>query len=239
MDYDVHYSDLNTLFYVGNWQFNNKAAAVVTMTQRNSPILTTLNATQGQTTQSIDALLSTYTEAELYQIAKDRTAKYRSLSVSTTLPFSKKWRFNADATMSNLSSTPGSANVAAVEGTGNELFYSAQLIGRNVFNANETSRYQVRYDDTKSFKRTRLTASTRFRLKNKKWRIRPQITFENRINSNGAKNNKITTGLKFDYKVKRKLKVEFDVSYEKGKTDFPVSITETNYFISAGFIWDF
>jgi len=238
-DYDIHYSELNTLFYVGNLQFNNKASVVVTMTQRNSPILTTLNATQGQTTQSIEALLLTYTESELYQIAKDRTAKYNSFSVSSTLPISKKWRFNADVTMSNLSSTTGSANVAAVEGTGNELFYSAQLIGYNVFNANETSRYQVRYDDTKSFKRTRLTASTRFKLNNEKWRLRPQITLENRINSNGAKNNIVTTGLKFDYKVRRKFKVEFDVSYEQGKTDFPVSITENNYFISAGFIWDF
>lgn len=239
VDYDIHYSDLNTLFYIGNWQFNNKAAVVVTMSQRNSPVLTTLNATQGQTTQSIDALLLTYTEAELYQIAKDRTAKYNSAAISTTLPLSSKWSFNADVTMSNISSTLGSAGVAAIEGTGNEFFYSAQFIGYNVFNANETSRYQVRYDDTKTFKRTRFTASTRFKLKNNKWRLRPQVTFENRINSNGGTNDKITTGLKFDYKVKRKFKIEFDVSYEVGKTDFPVSITENNYFVSAGFIWDF
>ena len=239
LDYDIHYSDLNTLFYVGNWQFNNKAAVVVSMSQRNSPILTTLNATQGQTTQSIDALLLTYTEAELYQIAKDRTAKYNSVAISTTIPLSRKWSFNADVTMSNISSTLGSAGVAAIEGTGNEFFYSAQFIGNNVFNADETSRYQVRYDDTKTFKRTRLTASTRFKLKNNKWRFRPQVTFENRINSNGGTKNKITTGLKLDYKVKRKFKVELDVSYEVGNTDFPVVITENNYFISAGFIWDF
>lgn len=239
IDYDIHFSDLNTFYYVGNWQFDNKAAVIVTLTKRNSPILTSINATQGQASQSIDALLQTYTEAEIHQIAKDRTAKYNSASVSTTIPLNSKWSFIADATVSSFSATPASAGVAATEGTGNEYFYSAQFVGYNVFNADETSRYQYRYDDTKSFERLRLTASTRFRLKDNKWRFRPQVTLENRINSNGGTKRQVTAGIKLDYKLKRKLKLELDVSFEKAKTDFPVSITENNYYISAGFIWDF
>lgn len=239
MDYDTHYSELNTLFFVGNWRFDNNAAVILTLNHRNSPILTTINATQGQTTQSIETLLLTYSEAELNQFAKDRTAKYNSMALSTTIPLSKKWSFNADGTVSNLSSTPESADVSAIEGTGNEFFYSAQFIGYNVFNADETSRYQLRFDDTKTFKRTRLTLSTRFRLKNNKWRFRPQVTLEKRDNSNGGATNKIKAGLKLDYKIKRKFKLELDVSYESGKTTFPVNITENNYYISAGFIWDF
>ena len=239
LDYDIHYSDLNTFFYVGNWRFDNNAAVIMTVNHRNSPILTTINATQGQTTPSIEALLLTYTEAQLYQFAKDRTAKYNSVAVSSTIPLSDKWSFNADITMSNLSSTPASAGVVAIEGTGNEFFYSAQFIGYNVFNADETSRYQLRYDDTRTFSRTRLTASTRFKLKNKKWRLRPQVTFETRENNNGGSTNKIKVGFKVDYKIKRKLKLELDLSYETGKTSFPVSVTENNYYISAGYIWDF
>lgn len=239
LDYDIHFSELNTFYYVGNWYFNNKAAIILTMNRRNSPILTSINATQGQATQSIDALLQTYTEAELYQIAKDRTAKYDSIAISTTIPLSNKWSFNADGMMSNFSSTPASAGVVAIEGTGNEFFYNVQFIGYNVFNAGETMRYQVRYDDTKTYQRTRLTASTRFKLKNKKWRFRPQVTLERKNTSNGGTTNKIQTALKLDYKIKRKFKVELDVSYETGKTDFPVSIKENNYYVSAGFIWDF
>jgi len=239
VDYDIHFSDLNTFYYVGNWHFDNKAAVVITLNKRNSPILTSFNATQGQVTQSIDALLQIYTEAELHQFAKDRTAKYNSATVSTTIPLDNKWSFIADGTVSNFSATPASADVAATEGTGNEYFYNAQFVGYNVFNADETSIYQYRYDDTKTFERIRLTVSTRFKSKNNKWRFRPEITLENRINSNGGTKRLITTGLKLDYKVKRKLKLELDVSFEKGKTDFPVSFTENNYYISAGFIWDF
>lgn len=239
IDYDIHYSDLNTFFYVGNWRFDNNAAVILTVNHRNSPILTTINATQGQTTQSIEALLLTYTEAQLYQFAKDRTAKYNSVAISSTMPLTDKWSFNADLTMSNLSSTPASAGVVAIEGTGDEFFYSAQFIGYNVFNADETSRYQLRYDDTKTFTRTRLTVSTRFKLKNKKWRLRPQVTLENRENNNGGSTNKFKMGFKVDYKIKRKLKLELDVSYEVGETTFPVSIKENNYYVSAGYIWGF
>ncbi len=239
LDYDIHYSELNTFFFVGNWRFDNNAAVILTVNHRNSPILTTINATQGQATQSIEALLLTYTEEELYQFAQDRTAKYNSLTISTTIPLSDKWSFNADGTISNLSSTPASAGVSAIEGTGNELFYSAQFIGYNVFNADETTRYQIRYDDTRTFTRTRLTASTRFRLKNKKWRFRPEITLEQRNSSNGGTTDKIKAGIKLDYKIQRKFKLELDVSYETGKTSFPVSTTENNYYISAGYIWDF
>lgn len=32
-------------------------------------------------------------------------------------------------------STPASAGVVAIEGTGNEIFYSTQFIGYNLFNA--------------------------------------------------------------------------------------------------------
>jgi len=239
IDYDTYFSDLNTFFYVGNWRLDNDVAVIFTFNRRNSPILTTTNSIQGQTTSSIEGLLITYTESQLKQFAQDRTAKYTSAAVSTTIPLSGKWSFSTDATVSNLSSTPASAGVTAIDGTGNEFFYSAQFIGYNVFNADETMSYQLRYDDTKTFKRTRLTASTRFRLKNKKWRLRPQVTLEERDSNNGGKTNKIITGLKLDYKIKRSFKLELDVSYENGKTDFPVSIKENNYYLSAGFIWDF
>lgn len=239
IDYDIHFSELNTFFYVGNWRFDNNAAVIFTVNQRNSPILTTTNSIQSQTTPSIEALLLTYTEDELTQIAKDRTAKYNSTSVSTSLPLSKAWTFSADATVSSLSSTPASAGVAAVDGTGNEYFYSAQFIGYNVFSANELSRYQIRIDDTKTFERRRLSASSRFKLKNKKWRLRPKVTVENKIHRSGGTTNIIAPSLRVDYKLKKRFKLEVDLSYELAKTDFPISITEKNYYLSAGFIWDF
>ena len=239
VDYDTHFAQLNTFFYVGNWLFANKASINITINHRNSPILTTLNAIQGQTTQSIEELLLTYSESELYQIAQDRTSKYNSFAISSSMHFNDKWSFILDGTISNISSTPASANISAIEGTGDEFFYSAQIIGHNVFNTNETMTFQARYANTKTYERLRLIASTRFRLKNNKLRLRPQISYETKSSSNGAITEKVTSALKMDYKIKRNLKVELDLSYEVGQTDFPVIVNENNYYVSAGFIWDF
>lgn len=240
MDYDTYFSELNTFFYVGNWRFDNNAAIIFTLNHRNSPILTTNNALQGQTTSpSIDALLQTYSESEIKQFAKDRTSKYNSSSLSTSIPLSNKWTFSTDVTLSNLSSTPSSANVVGLEGTGNELYYSAQFIGYDIFSANETTRYQIRYSDTKTYERTQLTVSSRFRLKNKKWRLRPQISTESRVNKKGGNTTKLKPSLRVDYKIKKRLKLEMDFSYEAAKTTAPVKVNENNYYISAGYIWDF
>lgn len=239
IDYDTYFAELNTLFYVGNWRFKNNNSIVLTLSHRNSPILTTSNSLVGQGNSSIESLLLTYTEDQLKQFAKDRTAKYSSAVVSTTIPLSKKWTFSADGVISSLSSTRASVGVDSFAGTGNNFFIVTQLIGYNVFNANETTRYILMLDDTKAFKRTRIKVGSRFRLKNKKWRFRPQITLEKRNNKIGGTTNKVKVEVKFDYKIKRKLKIEFDFSYETGKTTFPVSTSENNYSISAGFIWDF
>ena len=239
VDYDTHFSELNTLYYVGNWLFDSRTSINLSINQRNSPVLTTLNATNGQAGQSIENLLQTYSEYELYQFAKDRTSKYNSIAVSSTIHFTDKWSLVADGTMSNLSSTPASAGVAAIEGTGNEFFYSVQAIGFNVFNTNETMIFQVRYDDTKTYERLRVSASTRFKMKNNNLRFRPKITVENKKSSNGGITNKIGAAIKSDYRLKRKLKFELDVGYEVGQTDFPVSAKENNYYVSAGFVWSF
>ena len=184
-------------------------------------------------------MLQTYSEAEIKQFAKDRTSKYNSSSIATSIPLSNKWTFSTDVTLSNLSSTPSSAGVTGLEGTGNEIYYSAQFIGYDVFSAKETTRYQVRYSDTNTYERTQLTVSSRFRLKDQKWRLRPQISTESRVNKNGGITTKLNPSLRVDYKIKKRLKLEMDVSYETAKTTAPVKIDESNYYISAGFIWDF
>lgn len=239
LDYDTYFSELNTFFYVGNWRFDNNASVILTMNHRNSPVLTTTNSLQGQTTPTIEGLLQTYSESELKQFAKDRTSKYNSSSISTTIPLSEKWTFSTDLTISNLSSTKSSAGVTGIEGTGNEFYYGAQFIGYNVFSSNETSRYQLRYSDGKTYERTQFTISSRFQLNNKKWRLRPQLSLESRLNKKGGLTTKIRPSIRADYKIKKMVKLEMDISYEAAKTTSPVSITENNYYISAGYIWDF
>lgn len=238
VDYDTFYSQLNTFYFVGNWRFENNANFILTLNSRNSPILTTTNALVGQTAQSIDEMLLTYTEAEIKQLALDRTANYKSASLSTTIPISGKWTFNAEATVSNLSSTPSSGGVTGIASTGDEYFYGIQFISNGVFHRDETTRYEIRYDDTANYARTRYIINSRFPL-GEKWRIRPRIAWESRDNTDGTQTTKIAPGMRLDYKLLRQFKLEFDMNYESAKTDGVVPVNENNYYISAGFLWDF
>jgi len=51
---------------------------------RESPILTTYNAIQGQGVDSIDALRDRYSVDEIRQLAEDRTASSHSYTVGAT-----------------------------------------------------------------------------------------------------------------------------------------------------------
>ena len=186
VDYDNYFNELNTFYFIGNWRFNKSASLVATLNYRNSPILTTSNALQGQGTQTIESLLTTLTEDEVKQIALDRTARYNSASLSSYFKLSKHWDFSGDITVAKLDSTPTtSANPPVIEilgqeSTGNEYFYNLQFLSNNLFSSNDIIKYQVSYADTKTYQKTRYIISSSFKY-NKKWRYRPKLTYEDRI----------------------------------------------------------
>ena len=85
-DYDVHYADLNSLTLVGTlvtdslWTFNIDAS------YQSSPMLTIRNALIGQPTLAFEDLQQQFTDAELEQLAQDRSAKLTQAGLSATRP---------------------------------------------------------------------------------------------------------------------------------------------------------
>jgi len=248
IDYDNYFNELNTFYFIGNWRFDNKASLVATLNYRNSPILTTSNALQGQGTETIESLLTSLTEDEIKKIALDRTSRYSSASLASYFKLSKKWDFNADITIARLDPTPTTpANppivlVPAQEGTGNEFYYNIQFLSNNLFSFNEINKFQVSWADTKTYKKVRYILSTSFKYK-KKWRYRPKLTYEDRLSSSGVQIKRLIPAIRVDYKVKRNFKWEFDASFgtsnELSTTLNPVEVRQNDLNLSAGFIWDF
>ena len=64
---------MNTFIFTSNWVFPDTSSLFANVDIRKSPYLSTSNALQGQTAQSITELLNTYTEDEIKQLALDRT----------------------------------------------------------------------------------------------------------------------------------------------------------------------
>jgi TolA-binding protein len=60
VDYDIFYNSLNTFIFLGTWTLPGRTTINATLDYRNSPLLTTSSALQGQTVDTIGAALRPY-----------------------------------------------------------------------------------------------------------------------------------------------------------------------------------
>jgi hypothetical protein len=236
IDYDISYSDINIFMLVANWTLWDTTTFNVSLDYRNSPILTTTNAIQGQGVSQLDDLLGTFTESELFQLAEDRTSKSQSITAGVTQQLNDKWRLSGNLTVSEYDGTPESGGIAAIQGTGQEYFISSQLVGSDVFLDSDTLITGLRYSDTFSAETVSFNGNWRVRV-NSKWRINPRVRIDYRKEKNRDNNRWLFRPfLRTDYRFKKWMKVEFDVGYESLDETFSgQSQTTTGYFISLGY----
>ncbi len=239
IDYDTHFGQINTLMFVGTMIFEGNRLLNLVVDYRNSPVLTTYNALQGQTVATIAELRQTLSEAEIEQLARDRTARFKSITLSGSLPLTPKFQFNGSVTVSSLSGTPASGGVAATSPSGTEYALFAQLLGNNWLFEKDVSSVGLRWADAATATRTTLSFSTRFPL-NKEWRINPRFQLEKVSGSDGSSSTLIRPSLRADFRFRRNIRFEFEGGVDLTQRDIAGgSDDETSYFIRAGYVYDF
>ncbi len=242
LDYDVGYSSLNTIFFVGNWRFKDNSSFNINMDMRNTPTLTTSNALQGQTTATtISQLMQTFTEAEVRQLAVDRTASSKSASASYSFPLSEKYQMSADMTVSNVGGTPASGGVAENPSLGSDYYFSTQLIGTNIFTANDITIYGLRYSTGATSDIISGSMSTRFALmSNNKWRFNPKFRIDKQDQNTGGSRMNYLPAMRVDYIAKNNLRFDAELGYQYSSiSNSTGGSTETSYYIFMGYIYDF
>jgi hypothetical protein len=238
LDYDIHYDDLSTFLLLANWRFDNKATVNLQVDYRKSPLLTTSNALQGQPVTSIRELLDIFPEGTINDLAEDRTATSKLVTVSATYPLNDRYQVSGDVTWSNLSSTPASGGVDATESSGDEYFYSVQMLGKGIFTKSDISLFGIRYADAKTSDTYTLTANTRFRINNK-WRINPRLIYDHRNRDSGTTIRKIKPSGRFEYRWDRKLTLELEAGAEWETDSENDENDRQSYFLFAGYRKDF
>lgn len=239
LDYDTFYAELNQLSFTGTWRSKKDSTLNVVADFRKSPLLTTENALIGQTVLDIPTLRQTFSDDEIYQLARDRTADYRSLTVSASTFLSKRYQLNGDITVSDLDSTIASGGVDATQGTGAEMFYGTNLVITNFFTGNDTTIFGLRYSDTATSSITQFNYSTNFNV-SKKWRINPRLVVDSRDNNNNSTRATIRPRLIVNYRPSRSIKYELDLGYENAETTSSVATTtESSFYVFFGYIYDF
>ncbi len=240
LDYDIFYDQLNTALFNGNLRLTDGTTLTLSADYRNSPILTTSNALQSQTTDSISALRDLFTTEEIYQLARDRTAISQTYTLGATHPLNAKLQVSGDFSVSRFGATPASGGVDAVAGTGNMFFYSLQLIGSSLIKQGDIAIIGLRYSDTNTSATWALNLNTRYPL-TRQLRVNPKMLVDYRTNNDDSGHRwRFRPLLRIEYRWKRRLHFEFEGGGEWiNETVSGVSSQSRDYFFTLGYRVDF
>jgi tetratricopeptide (TPR) repeat protein len=240
VDYDVAYNQLNVALLLANVTFATRTQVNLTVDYRKSPILTTTNALIGQTAGSISELRQTYTEEEIRQLAEDRTADTQSYAIGLSQPINGKFRVSGDVLLSRLSSTPASGGVEATPSTGNELFYSAQLIGSDLIKPGDITIFGLRFSDGNTSNTVSGSINTRYPI-TRELRFNPRLRLDYRWNENDSGEQfAVQPSARLEYIYHRVLHLEVEAGAEWASERFADQSDQPwGYFVNVGYRWDF
>jgi hypothetical protein len=244
VDYDTSYDELNIFLINGGWTFPTKTRLNLVLDYRKSPILTTSNALIGQKVQDISVLSRTLTEDEIRQLAQDRTATNKSMTVGVVQDLNANYQVVAEVTVSELSATrsspnaptPPVVNVPANPSTGKEYFYLTQFIANNFFMQGDINIIEMRYADTMNNDSYSFNLNLRYPI-TPNFRINPRVQTNYRKNKNDSgESTTIRPLMRVDYRLKKWLRFEMEGGRE-WRQDTVLGNTERTkgYFARIGF----
>ncbi|WP_165869113.1 SPOR domain-containing protein [Thiogranum longum] len=240
VDYDISYSSLNTLILLGTWTLPDRTTINASIDYRNSPILTTSNALQGQTVPDMNALQDIFTDDEIRDLAEDRTADSTSITLGAAHPLTDKYQISGDITLSKLSDTRASGGVDEIPGTDYEFFYNLQFIGSNLLMPGDVSVAGLRYSDTTSSHIASLSLNSRFPFR-KVWRVNPRMRVDYRDNTSNNSTQWIAApSMRIDYRWRKRYRFETEFGGEWSTQDLPNDTQDTSsFFFNLGYRADF
>jgi hypothetical protein len=247
LDYDIFHQEVSILMLQGDWRFEDETRIYMNLDYRNTPVLSTSNALSGQldpdtslAIESIDELQNFFTDDEIYDLAKDRTAETTSFSFGINHPLSKTLQLSGDFTVSKTGETPASGGVEATEETDNEFFYTFQVIKNDLIKQGDIGILSLRYSDASTSDTFRMGISSRYPITNG-WRINPRLGLSYRTNDDNEGSRKtISPYLRMDYRYRKNMIFELEGGLNWFEEDDGTQITNfTDYFIYGGYRWDF
>ncbi|MBV1930935.1 MAG: hypothetical protein KUG71_04390 [Porticoccaceae bacterium] len=237
VDYDIDYNDLNIFLLIGSLTVKEGTTLNLVLDYRNSPILTTTNAIQGQGVEELEELLGVFSDDELFQLAEDRTSDSESVTTGITQRINETWQVIGEVTVTEFGDTRASGGVEAIPGTGKEYYYSTQLLANSLFYENDSAILGARYADTLNANTYTLDANWRVSYWDRRLRLNPRIRLDYREDKRNTNDRWfVRPFIKTDYRLRKWMKLEFEFGYEWLDQSFSdESQKTTRYFLSIGY----
>ena len=234
-DYDVYFKSLNAAALLGTMQLPDRWSLSFDAEQRNAPVISLRNALIGQNATSIADLQTVFTDDEILQAARDRTAVSSNYSLTATRPLGQRYQFSATVDASKIGATPASGGVPAQPGTGLTLAYQAQIYGSNLWRNGDFNVLSLAYADTETGKIESVAATTRVPVGGN-WRLGPRLTIDRRqLASDGSTELSFLPSVLLDYQHGRRL-LQFEAGGQLGKRDSTLQTQNTKrYYVSLAY----
>ncbi len=240
VDYDLGYSKLNTVLALGTWRLRGRATLTALVDLQTSPFLTTRNALIGQAVTSVDELMQTYTEEQIRQLAIDRTAESKTVTLGISTPFGQRFQLNADVTSSQYGGTVASAGVPAVPDMGTQIFYSTSLVASGLFGGRDVSLLDLRYGQADTFTTDVATWDTRFAI-GRSLRLDPRVSYSIwTARGDGRRRETLSPSLRLLMNLRRRYRLELEVGRNQiTRTQSGDSVVTHGNYLNVGYRADF
>lgn len=245
IDYDLLFKELNSAILLGTVTTQDGTTVNLSFDFRKSPVLTASNALQGppldgsgQPITSIDDLLDVYSSNQVRRCASDRTADSRTATLGASHSLNPQLQLSGDFMISNLSGTDASCGVDATDGTGNEFFYSTQLVGSSLLKQGDIAILGLRYSDTSTAKAISADLNTRYPI-TPELRFNPRLRTDYRKLEAGGEDYGAQASARLEYRWRRRLRLELELGGEWSDNTASTDGEELGYFLNVGYRWDF
>jgi hypothetical protein len=248
IDYDLHFQMLNSAVLVGTLQLPARWSLNLDLEKRKSPLVTTRNALVGQPVSTLDALSSAFNDAQIKQLALDRTPDTDVYSLAASRSIGERLQLTLTAQSIKTGETPASdgsdinPEFLPVEGfaaEGPEFIASAQLLAASVMRAGDVNIIGIRQQTGGSVDTTSLGLSSRVPLWGD-YRFGPQLRIDRRqFQSDNSTLWLYAPSLRLSLQ-RRNLQLDLEAGSEISKRNADVSQQKsTRYFYYAGYRWQF
>jgi hypothetical protein len=240
IDYDIHFQQLNAAIFSGSWTLPDKSTIQAGADYRKSPYLSAWNALQGQPFLTLYDVLRLRTKEEIDQWAIDRTPTYQSATVGYSRPLTDKLQLSLDATASNMSGTIASGGVDAMLPTGNEFYYSAQLMGLGLLADGDMYIVGLRFADREASNLYVVDLNARY-PPTTELRVNPRLRVGYQVGDHtDLRELTLLPSVLFNYYWTRDLSLELEVGTKwTWREQGGAKENETELFFTAGFRYDF
>jgi hypothetical protein len=235
VDYDLHFAAFNNIMLLGTlvtdsrWTFNLDAS------RQSSPMLSSRNALIGQPTLVFDDLNQMFTQAQIEQLARDRSAQLTQLGLSASRPLGDSAQWSVNLVSVDLSGTPASGGVEAVVDPGREDSVYSELMLNSLFKAGDVESVAVRYQRGGSGTLMSLGVGSRLPI-GTSLRVTSRLRVDHRtFLTDDSTQWLLLPSLRLDYSRGRSM-IEFESGAEIGRRERTgLSEQSTRYYFSLGY----